>query len=154
MHSDFNELLEVFEKHGVRFLLIGGWAVGLHSTPRYTKDLDLLVDSSMENAKRVFSALREYGAPLSQISPEDFSDPGTFYQFGKPPLQVDILNTIPGVEFDAAWETRMIQQVGGIEIPVIGKQELIQAKQASGRPQDLIDVQQLQANWMKGKKTP
>lgn len=143
LNSDFDDLLRLFNTYQVRYLVIGGYAVIRYTEPRYTKDLDLWIATDVENARAVFEALREFGAPLVGLTEADFSEEGFFYQMGVPPLRVDIMMGIPGVEFDAAWPQREEVDFDGLRIPFVSRQDLIAAKQASARPQDLIDVQAL-----------
>ena len=141
--QDFKELLNILEKHKVRYLVVGGYAVMKYTEPRFTKDLDLLISTDEENSKAVFSALREFGAPLKGLTSHDFSEMGYFYQMGKPPFRLDIMMSIPGVEFESAWEHRDEMLLEGLTIPFISKADLIKAKDASGRAQDLLDVENL-----------
>jgi hypothetical protein len=141
--SDFKELLSVFNSRKIRYLLIGGYAVSHYAQPRTTKDMDLLVGPDRENASALYAALAEFGAPLDGIKAEDFMIPDTFFRMGTPPLMVDILPAIQGVDFDSAWERRTeieIDAESGLRAPVISRQDLIAAKLAAGRPQDLADV--------------
>ena len=141
---DFKELLSVFNSRKVRNLVIGGYAVIVHSQPRATKYLDLLVSPDAENAKAVFAALAEFGAPLEGLTAADFMEHGSFFRMGKPPLMVDILPGVKGVDFDSAWEKRTeveIDPVSGLRVSVISSNDLIQSKLAAGRPQDLLDVE-------------
>src|SRR4051794_29299973 len=103
MNSDFKELLRLFNERDVRYLVVGGYAVMKYTEPRFTKDLDVWVEASVENARAVFAALREFGAPLSGIAPEDFAAEGCIYQMGRPPARVDVLTSIDGVRFADAW---------------------------------------------------
>ncbi len=114
-----------------------------YSEPRFTKDLDLLISVDAENAKTVFGALKEFGAPLTNLTEADFSKEGFFYQMGRPPLRIDILMSISGVDFADAWARREAVSLDGIDVNFISKQDLIANKIASGRPQDLLDVEQL-----------
>ena len=104
--KDFRELSSLFQKHSVRFLVVGGYAVMRYSEPRFTKDLDLWISPRKRNAKAVYAALSEFGAPLKGPEPDDFSQPGYFYQMGRPPLRVDVMMSIPGVDFEGAWGWR------------------------------------------------
>lgn len=99
----FSELLRIFNAHGVKYLVVGGYAVMLYSEPRFTKDLDLWVGDDRDNASRVFRALAEFGAPLTGVDPADFAKPDLIYQLGVPPLRIDVLTSISGVDFEAAW---------------------------------------------------
>jgi hypothetical protein len=141
--SDFKDLLNLFEKHKVRYLIVGGYAVMKYSEPRFTKDLDLLIAVDHENAKSVYTALIEFGAPLENLTPEDFSREGFFYQMGRAPIRVDILMSIPGINFEDAWKNREVVQLGNLKLLFISRSDLIYSKEASGRPQDKIDVEKL-----------
>ena len=142
-NPDFRELLKLFEKHNVRYLIVGGYAVMKYSEPRFTKDLDIFIATDQNNAEGVFSALKEFGAPLENLSIDDFAQKGYFYQMGRPPLRVDIMMSIPGIEFDEAWKNREVVQIDDFKILFISRSDLIQAKAVSGRPQDNIDIEKL-----------
>ncbi|MFZ5921922.1 MAG: DUF6036 family nucleotidyltransferase [Chloroflexota bacterium] len=140
VNSDFSDLLRIFNARNVRYLVIGGYAVIQYAEPRYTKDLDVWISTDSENAKTVFAALREFGAPLTNLSYKDFSEEGYFFQIGVPPIRVDVLMGIPGIQFEDAWKRRVSVDFEGLPVLFISKQDLIAAKRASGRPQDLIDA--------------
>ena len=140
VNSDFTELLKLFNDNNVRYLIIGGYAFIQYAEPRYTKDLDLWISTDMSNAKAVYRALKMFGAPLTGLTQADFSDEGYFYQMGVAPMRVDILMGIPGMEFEEAWERRVEINFDGLIVPFISKEDLITAKRAAGRPQDLIDA--------------
>ena len=135
--------MNAFIAEGVEFLVVGAYALAVHGIPRATGDLDLHVHSTPGNAARVFNALKSFGAPLSDLTEKDLSTPGTVYQIGLSPNRIDILTLIDGVPFDQAWENRLVIDVEGITIPVIGREDLIRNKRAVGRPQDLVDVERL-----------
>jgi len=141
---DFIELLSLFRDYRVRYLVVGGFAVMRYTEPRYTKDLDLWISTDKENATAVYAALKAFGAPLRDLTREDFAREGYFYQMGRPPFRLDIMMSIPGVEFAAAWPRRSELAFEDLAIPFISKEDLIRSKKASGRPQDLIDVQNLE----------
>ncbi|HNQ90838.1 MAG TPA: hypothetical protein PKM73_19665 [Verrucomicrobiota bacterium] len=132
------------EKHEVRYLVVGGYAVMLYSEPRWTMDLDLWIALDPPNARAIFGALKEFGAPLAGLKEQDFAAPGYFYQMGNPPLRVDVMMGIPGGDFEAAWARRHTISLGGCRIHFIGRDDLIAAKRASGREQDLRDVAAVQ----------
>lgn len=140
---DFREMLSLLEKHKVRYLVVGGYAVMKYTEPRFTKDLDLWISTDEENAKAVFAALKEFGAPLKDLAPSDFMQGGYFYQMGNPPFRLDVMMSIPGLTFETAWANREEVQVEGSVIPFISKADLIRAKEAGGRDQDLIDAKKL-----------
>lgn len=140
---DFKELLSVLARHEVRYLIIGGYAVMKYTEPRWTKDLDLLVAIDPANARAVFAALKEFGAPLTGLTEEDFTDADSFYQMGRPPLRVDVMMSIPGVAFEEAWQRKESAKIAEIPAFFISREDLILAKQASARPQDMIDLENL-----------
>lgn len=146
MYPDFKELLSEFNAHEVRYLIVGGYAVSIHAQPRATKDLDILIDPSSRNGEAVFAALKKFGAPLSGLAAEDFVESGSFFRMGKPPAMVDILSRIKGVEFAHAWERRVVREIeDGLRVPFISRDDLMVAKLAAGRPEDLADVAALRA---------
>jgi hypothetical protein len=140
---DFKELLSLLEKYKVRYLVVGGYAVMKYTEPRFTKDLDLWIATDQENSEAVFAALKEFGAPLKDLTPGDFREEGYFYQMGNPPLRLDVMMSLPGVTFETAWAKREKVYVEGLVIPFISKADLIRTKEASGRDQDMIDVKKL-----------
>ena len=141
---DFKNLLNHFKKFEVRYLVVGGYAVMKYTEPRYTKDLDIWVATDDENANAVFEALRTFGAPLRDLSPQDFKQAGYFYQLGRPPWRLDVMMSIPDVEFESCWNRREMVELEGTVIPFISKEDLIRSKKASARPQDLLDVEKLE----------
>jgi len=140
---DFKELLKIFEKYKIRYLVVGGYAVMKYSEPRFTKDLDLLIATDQDNAKAVYSALKEFGAPLENLTSDDFTHGDYFYQMGMPPLRVDIMMSIPGIRFDEAWENREVFELDDFKILFISRSDLIRSKAAGRRPQDIIDLDKL-----------
>lgn len=143
VNSDLTDLLSRFNARSVRYLVVGGYAVVQHAVPRFTNDLDLFVGADARNAVAVFDALRDFGAPLAGLAASDFQELGYFYRMGTPPSRVDILMGISGVSFDPAWQRRMEVDFDGLLVPFISREDLIEAKRASGRPQDLLDVESL-----------
>jgi hypothetical protein len=143
VYPDFKELLSVLNAHRVKYLVVGAYAVSIHAQPRATKDLDILVKADARNAKAVFAALAEFGAPLQDLTAADFAQPGPFFRMGRAPVGVDILTEIPGVNFDAAWKRRVegvIDRKRRLKANFISADDLIAAKLATGRPQDIADV--------------
>ena len=141
---DFKELLSLFRSYEVRYLVVGGYAVMKYTEPRYTKDLDLWISTDKANAEAVFAALEAFGAPLKDLTPEDFAQEGYFYQMGRAPFRLDVMMSIPGVDFPSAWGRRVRVELEGVVVPFISRADLIRSKKASGRPQDLVDVQNLE----------
>lgn len=140
MNSDFRDLLKLLEDFQVSFLVIGGYAVIRYTEPRYTKDLDLWIEPTPENADRCFRALAAFGAPLTGLGPLDFTQQGYVYQMGVPPTRVDVLMSLGRLSFTEAHDRRVDIEVDGLMIPILSKDDLIASKLAAGRPQDLIDV--------------
>jgi hypothetical protein len=143
MFDDFKEILSIFKALNVKYLIVGGYAVSLHAQPRATKDIDFFIKPDPDNAKAVYAALAKFGAPLEGLSAEDFREPGKFFRMGHPPLMVDILPEISGVDFDQAWQRRVdaiIDPQSGLTASFLSYEDLIAAKLAAGRPQDIADV--------------
>ena len=143
--DDLKELLRAFNEQAVKYLIVGGYAFGVHAEPRATKDLDIFIRSDEENGKAVFRALTQYGAPLGDLTPADFMD-GTTFQIGQPPARIDILQHIDGITFDEAWANRIQGLIDGqIQAAVISRDDLIRNKLATGREQDMLDAKKLRA---------
>lgn len=143
MNQDFVDLLRAFIDRDVRFLIVGAYALGAHGRPRATGDLDVWVDPTPENAMRVMGALRDFGAPLDQISAQDFSRPGVVFQMGLPPRRIDVLTQLTAVTFAEAWPSRLRAPFGPIEVDFLGRETFIKNKRATGRAKDLGDVESL-----------
>ncbi len=124
----------------VEFIVVGGFAVAFHGHPRSTGDIDLWIRCSAENASRVWKALREFGAPLFDLTLEDLQTPGMVFQMGVVPSRIDVIMEIEGVIFDDAWKEHLIIDVEGMKVPVIGKRQLLVNKKAVARPKDQIDI--------------
>jgi hypothetical protein len=144
MHQDFKELLSAFNAGQVRYLIVGGYAVSFHAQPRATKDLDILIGADAENSKAVFAALARFGAPVEGLSAKDFAEPDNFFRMGTPPVMIDIMPKISGVEFEEAWRRRVDVRIDvDLSVPFISREDLLVAKLSAGRAQDLIDVDAL-----------
>lgn len=146
MNSDFRDLLAEFNAAGVEFLVVGAHALAAHGLVRATKDLDIWVRPSAQNAIRIFTALRRFGAPLQDLTSEDLSEPGVVFQIGVEPIRIDLLTEIDGVTFDDAWRGRLSATFGDQPVDVLGREDLIRNKRAAGRDQDLVDVRWLERN--------
>jgi hypothetical protein len=140
MHRDFVEMLAALNAAGAEYLVVGAHAMAVHGLPRATGDLDLWVRPSPENARRVWSALREFRAPTGDLTVEDLVRPEIVFQMGVPPVRIDLLTSIDGVDFEPAWQRRKPAQVDGTAIFVLGREDLRVNKRASGRPKDLADL--------------
>jgi hypothetical protein len=144
MYQDYKDLLSAFHAHGVRYLIVGGYAVIFHAQPRFTKDIDLFIKADPANAQAIYAALAAFGAPLDGIRAEEFAERGSFFRFGRDPRGFDILPDIPGVDFENAWERRVegvIDPKVGLMAYFISAPDLIVSKLAAGRPQDLADAE-------------
>jgi hypothetical protein len=143
MHQDFLDLLRAFNDRDVRFLIVGAYALAVHGRPRATGDLDVWVDATPENAAKVMSALEQFGAPVADVSTEDFSQPGIVFQMGLPPVRIDVLTELTGLTFSEAWSTRTRAAFGPVTADVIGREAFIRNKRATGRARDLGDIEAL-----------
>jgi hypothetical protein len=145
MNKDLRDILFALNAHHVEYLVVDAYAVGVHSEPRATKDLDILIRTSKENSESVFRALADYGAPLAGLSPASFRDEsGSIFQIGLPPLRIDILQHIEAIDFDEAWRDR-VEALVEDDVPahIISRDHLIRNKLAVGRLQDLADVEKI-----------
>jgi hypothetical protein len=140
LSQDFRDLLSALCEADARFLVVGGYAVGVHGHPRATKDLDVWVEASEQNAPKVIAALQSFGAPLMGISETDLRIPGTGLRIGVEPGRVDILTKVTGVEFAGAWTNKIEVLFGDVRAHVIGLTDLLANKRAAARPQDVADV--------------
>ena len=143
MNSDFNELIAEFNAHSVEFLVVGAHALAAHGHVRATKDLDVWIRPEVENAGRVLAALRSFGAPLHDLTVDDLATPGVVFQIGVAPVRIDVLTAIDAVTFADAWLGRVQSEFGGHSVFVLSREHLIENKRASGRLQDLADVERL-----------
>ena len=141
--SDFRDFLKLLNSRNVRYLLIGGYAVGYHGYSRATADMDLWIDIHPDNATRVVSALREFGFSSAELEASLFLEEGKVVRMGVPPVRIEILTTISGVSFGDCYPQRVTAQIDGVEVPVISLAHLKINKRASGRFKDLADLEQL-----------
>ena len=140
---DFLEFLRLLNSHRVEYLLIGGYAVGLHGYPRATADLDVWIAMDPHNAAEIAEAIREFGFATPDLTPQLFLEPDKVVRMGVPPLRIDVLTSIAGVEFRECYPGRKTVVVDGTEIPFIGLGDLVKNKRAAGRAQDLADLDHL-----------
>ena len=146
MNSDFRDLLAAFNARGVEYLVVGAHALAAHGLIRATKDLDVWVRPRPDNAARVMEALVEFGAPLHDLTVDDLSRPGLIFQIGVPPIRIDVITEIDGVEFGDAWPDRVSATFAGQPVHVLSHHHLLTNKFASGREQDLVDAKWLEKN--------
>lgn len=149
MNPDFRDLFSELNAAEARYLIVGAHAVTFHSVPRYTKDIDIWIERTRENASRAFSALSRFGAPVENVTVDDLCSPGVILQIGVEPNRIDVLTSIAGLEFGEAWRRRVPSTYGGVPISVLGLDDLITSKRAVGRPQDLLDVE-----WLEKSRKP
>lgn len=140
--EDVQELIRAFNRHQVRFLVIGGEAVIFHGYPRYTGDVDFQYDASPSNSFRLYQALSDFwGGSVPGIgSAEQLTEPGLVLQFGRPPNRVDLLSKVSGVDFEEAWGRRFVAEFGTEQLSYLSVEDLVSAKEAAGRPKDLQDL--------------
>ena len=143
MNQDFLDLLRAFIDHDVRFLIVGAYALGVHGRPRATGDLDVWVEPTPDNAANIMRALDAFGAPLGQVTADDFSRPGIVFQMGLPPFRIDVLTELSGLTFTEAWPGRTEAAFGSLTVDVIGRDAFIKNKRATGRVKDLGDIEAL-----------
>lgn len=139
----FKELLKKLNEHQVKYLVVGAYAVMKYTEPRYTKDFDIWVEADPANSQHVYEALAEFGAPMDEVQVEDFANKELVFQIGIEPLRIDIMMGIKGLEFSDAWPQRVETTMEDVSMNLISKEHLLVAKMAAGRPQDLIDAEEL-----------
>lgn len=142
VHKDFKELLELFNAHGVEYLVVGGYALAAHGAPRTTGDIDLWINPTLDNARRILRALSQFGAVLD-LGVEDFVKPDHVVQLGVPPVRVDVITAIDGVVWDEAWPNRLAGEYGSVSTNYLGLREFIINKRTTGRLKDLADLEAL-----------
>ncbi len=140
---DFKEFLSLLHSHGVKYLLIGGYAVGYHGYPRATNDLDIWIALAPENAERVVAALRAFGFDLPELSTDLFLQDESMVRMGVPPVRIELTTTISGVSFDECYAERIVDTLDGVEVNLIDLRHLKINKKASGRFKDLNDLENL-----------
>ncbi|WP_420266828.1 hypothetical protein [Candidatus Magnetominusculus dajiuhuensis] len=144
LHPDFREFVGLLIGKKVEYLIVGGYAVGFHGHPRYTGDLDIWIRNTGENAAKILHVLDDFGFSSFGLRLEDFETPGNVIQLGFPPVRIDIITTIDGVEFADCYQHRLTTADSGIELDIIGIECLKANKRATGRPGDLADLANLQ----------
>lgn len=136
----YRDILHELSAAEADFLLVGAFAIAVHQYPRATGDIDLWVRPELANARRVWNALANFGAPVEDLTVEELSRPGFFYQVGVAPVRIDILTAIDGVSFDEAWAEKEDHDLFGVAVPVISRRHLLINKKATGRPKDQADA--------------
>lgn len=151
LNDDFLDMIQALQASRVDFIIVGAHALAAHGLPRATGDIDIFVRCTKDNASRVMSALRIFGAPIDShgVTQDDFEQPDTVYQIGLPPRRIDLLTTISGVSFEEAWQSRLTTRLGNIEVPTLGREALLKNKRAAGRDKDALDAQALEKHGVK-----
>ena len=143
IRTDFKELLELFNKHNVEYLIVGGYALAFHGAPRYTRDIDLFVRPMKENARRILAALDEFGFGSLDLSQKDFTTPGMIVQLGVPPVRIDIITRVSGVPWERADAGKVPGFYGDVPVFFISRDDFIANKKATGRAKDAADIEAL-----------
>lgn len=141
--SDYKDLLKILNKHRVKYLLVGAYAVIYYSEPRYTKDIDIWIEPEIKNAQKAYNALKEFGAPLTDITVDNFINKNLVYQMGIAPVRADIIMGIGGIDFNNAWKNREVAVFEGVKVNIIGKKELIESKKKANRESDRGDLRRI-----------
>lgn len=143
VQSDFRDLLELFNKRQVEFLLVGGYALAFHGAPRYTGDMDIFIRISSQNASRIMAALRDFGFGSVGLTEDDFQKENMVVQLGVPPVRVDIVTSLTAISWEEAHSDRVQGKYGDVSVSYIGRDQLISNKKAMGRKKDLADLEAL-----------
>ena len=144
MNADYTDMLKCLNKAGVDYIMVGGWAVNMHGYIRATIDLDIWIMADCANARKVYAALLDFGAPIADIAPEDFTIDGTIFQIGVAPCRIDIINKIDGLTYADASPRAVMKNIDGIPVRILSLEDLVANKRASGRTKDLADAEILE----------
>ena len=144
LSRDFREFIELLNENSVRYLVVGGYAVAFHGHPRYTKDLDVWVELSPDNADKIIAALKKFGFGSLGLKPADFLERDQIVQLGYPPNRIDILTTLEALKFEDCYQTKVEAEIQGLHIDFIDIENLKKNKRATGRLQDLADAENLE----------
>jgi predicted nucleotidyltransferase len=144
LNQDFKEFIQSLNDNGVRYLVIGGYAVAFHGHPRYTKDIDIWIAMDAENAANIIKALEQFGFGSLGLQAADFTAPDQIIQFGYPPNRIDLITTTPGVDFYTCFAARVPAEIDGVQVNFIDLENLKRNKKSVGRHQDLADIENLE----------
>ncbi len=142
---DFDEFIECLNVHGVEFVIVGAYALAFHGAPRFTGDLDVLIRPTLTNAGRLLKALDAFGFAVAPLTPEKIADPRRMLQMGVPPVQIHVMSTISGVNWDEVWADRLEGPLGRHRVAFLGRDTFLRNKRAAARPKDLADIDALQS---------
>lgn len=140
VNNDFSDLLSTFNAASVEYIVVGAHAVAAHGFFRFTRDLDVWVRPSPENARRVYAALAHFGAPLENLTLQDLTSDDLIYQIGVEPVRIDVITAIEGVDFETAWSNKVPAHYGSVPVFVLGRADLVRNKTTVGRQKDIDDV--------------
>ena len=143
LNSDYKEMLQNLLDHKVEFLIVGAYAMAMYGYPRATGDIDIWIMVSPENSKKIFNALKVFGAPLAEVNEDTFTQKGIVFQIGVAPRRIDIITEIDGVDYKTAMANKEILNFSGLDLPVISKKDLILNKRSTGRDKDRLDADTL-----------
>ena len=143
LNPDFKEFLLLLNENEVRYLVVGGYAVAFHGHPRYTKDIDIWIDLDEQNAQKVIQALIAFGFGSLNLTSSDLLEPDTVIQLGYPPRRIDLLIGLEGATFEECYSSRLEEEMEGIRVCFINRENLARLKRTAGRPQDLADLDNL-----------
>jgi len=146
LNEDYKEMLQILLNNEVKFLVVGAYAMGAHGYPRATGDIDIWVEASLQNSKKIYKSLSEFGSPLSEVTQETFTEKGIIFQIGVAPRRIDIITYIDGVDFPSAYQEKEEIDIEKLKIPFISKENLIKNKEATGREKDKLDANSLREN--------
>lgn len=141
--QDFEDFVRLLNEHNVEYMVVGGYALAFHGKPRYTGDLDIWINISEANARKMLSVISDFGMAELGFEKNDFLQPGYISQIGYPPLRIDILNTIDGVKFEDACKNALTIEEGDLKIAYIGLDDLLANKISTGRKRDIADVKEI-----------
>jgi len=143
LNEDYKEMLQILLDQKVEFIVVGAYALAAHGYPRATGDIDIWIKPEEKNSKKVYKALARFGAPLNEISEDEFSQPGLIFQIGVVPRRIDIITRIDAVEFEEADSDKIFVDIDDLKIPILSIDKLIKNKMATGREKDLLDAKLL-----------
>lgn len=144
IEKDYEEFLSLLNKHNVKYCIIGAFAVAFYAKPRYTKDIDILIEPSKENARNILNVLMEFGFGDLSVSIDDLTCEGNILQLGYEPVRIDLLNKLEGLDFQDVWKNKVTGDYGSERVYFIGLEELIKNKRTAGRSSDRMDIELLE----------
>lgn len=141
LHQDFKEFIKLLNEDEVEYLVVGAFAMAFHGFPRFTGDIDFWINNSEKNAKKVFSTIKKFGFPVDKLSEKDFSSKDIIFQMGFPPVRIDVITSVEGLNFNKSFPDRIEKVIDGLKVCYINKKDLMKNKKAAGRKKDLADYE-------------